>query len=174
MSSPSQDFCSRSPYSSVFRFVHPPLVLLVSFCVKFSHSRLFEWIVLYLILFQSLVLWFFVFLLRTMPPKGCGSKTLVKGLSSKTPKSARDENLLINPPVQPPSIPKALAKTSIDGNPFNAFPVKFCSDLYTKDYRQRSLVLERTSSKIISRHTNFYNVCRTRLASSSKLHWDHV
>ena len=99
MSSPSQDFCSRSPYSSVFRFVHPPLVLLVSFCVKFSHSRLFEWIVLYLILFQSLVAWFFVFLLRIVPSKGRGSKTPIKGSSSRTPNGARDENLPTNPPV---------------------------------------------------------------------------
>ncbi|RVW68348.1 hypothetical protein CK203_064542 [Vitis vinifera] len=43
----------------------------------------------------------------------------------------------------PPSIPKAPAKTSIDGIPFNAFPAKFCRDQYTKVYRQRSLVLER-------------------------------
>ena len=138
-----QDLYSSSPCSSVYRFVHPPLVLLVSFCVRFFHSRLFAWIVLYLILFQSLVDWFFVFLLRTMPPKGRGSKVLIQGSSSETPKSARDENLPINPSVQPPSIPKAPVKTSIDEIAFNAFSTKFCRNLYTKDYHQRSIVLER-------------------------------
>ena len=140
MSFPSQDLCFGSLCSSVYRFVIPPLFLLVSFCVRFSHSRLFEWIVLYLILFQSLVAWFFVFLLRTMPPKGRGSKAPIKGSFFRTSKGARDENLPINPPVQPSSIPKAPGKTSIDGIPFNAFPKKFYRDLYTKDYRQRSLI----------------------------------
>lgn len=78
-----------------------------------------------------------------MPPKGRGSKVHVKGLSSRTPKSARDENLPINPSVQPPSIPQAPAKTSIDGIAFNVFSTKFCRDLYTKDYHQRPIVLER-------------------------------
>ncbi|KAJ9682437.1 hypothetical protein PVL29_018368 [Vitis rotundifolia] len=78
-----------------------------------------------------------------MPPKGRGSKALVKGSSSRTPKGARDENLPINPPIQTLSIPKAPTKTSIDGIPFNAFPKKFYRDLYTKVYSQRSLVLER-------------------------------
>ncbi|RVX07498.1 hypothetical protein CK203_025266 [Vitis vinifera] len=78
-----------------------------------------------------------------MPPKGCRSKAHVKGSSSRTSKGARDENLPIIPSIQPPSIPKALAKTSIDGIPFNAFPAKFCRDQYTKVYHQRSLVLER-------------------------------
>ncbi|KAJ9705777.1 hypothetical protein PVL29_003736 [Vitis rotundifolia] len=78
-----------------------------------------------------------------MPPKGCRSKAPVKGSSSKTSKSARDENLPINPPIQPLCILKAPAKTSIDGIPFNAFPAKFCRDLYTKVFCQRSLFLER-------------------------------
>ncbi|KAJ9693603.1 hypothetical protein PVL29_009523 [Vitis rotundifolia] len=78
-----------------------------------------------------------------MPPKGRGSKAPVKWSSFRTLKGARDKNLPINPLVQPPRIPKAPAKTSIDGIPFNAFPAKFCRDLYTKDYHQRSLVLER-------------------------------
>lgn len=34
-------------------------------------------------------------------------------------------------------------KASIDGIPFNAFPVKFCRDLYTKVYHHKSFVLER-------------------------------
>ncbi|KAJ9673019.1 hypothetical protein PVL29_026341 [Vitis rotundifolia] len=67
-----------------------------------------------------------------MPPKGRRSKAPVKGSSSKTSKRARNENLPINPPVQPPCIPKAPAKTSIDGIHFNAFLAKFCKDLYTK------------------------------------------
>ncbi|KAJ9682773.1 hypothetical protein PVL29_018655 [Vitis rotundifolia] len=78
-----------------------------------------------------------------MPSKGRRSKAPVKGSSSKTSKSARDENLPINPLVQPLCILKAPAKTSIDGIPFNAFPAKFCRDLYTKVFRQGSLVLER-------------------------------
>ncbi|RVW15001.1 Copia protein [Vitis vinifera] len=52
------------------------------------------------------------------------SKAPVKGSSSRTSKGARDENLSIIPSIQPPSIPKAPAKTSIDGIPFNAFPAK--------------------------------------------------
>ena len=60
-----------------------------------------------------------------------------------TSKGARDENLPINPPVQPPSIPKASAKTFIDGIHCNVFLKNFGRDLYTKVYRQRSLVLER-------------------------------
>ena len=80
---------------------------------------------------------------RTMPLKVHGRKAPVKGSSSKTLKSARDENLPINPPIQTPSILKALAKTSIDGIPFNAFLIKFCRDLYTKVYYERSLVLKR-------------------------------
>ena len=52
------------------------------------------------------------------------------------------ENLPINLPIQTPSIPKALAKTSIDKIPFNAFPTKFYKDLYTKVYHQRFLVFE--------------------------------
>ena len=60
-----------------------------------------------------------------------------------TSKGAWNDNLPINPPVQPPSIPKASAKTSIDGIHCNVFLKKFCRDLYTKVYRQRSLVLER-------------------------------
>ncbi|KAL6348247.1 hypothetical protein AAG906_005539 [Vitis piasezkii] len=78
-----------------------------------------------------------------MPPKGRRSKAPVQGSSSRTSKGARDENLPIIPSIQPPSIPKAPAKTSIDGIPFNAFPAKLCRDQYTKVYRQRSLVLER-------------------------------
>ncbi|KAJ9702927.1 hypothetical protein PVL29_004600 [Vitis rotundifolia] len=78
-----------------------------------------------------------------MPLKGCGSKVPVKGSSSRTSKGARDENLPINPPVQPPSILKAPAKTSIDGIPFNTFLTKFCRDLYTKVFCQRSLILKR-------------------------------
>ncbi|KAJ9671091.1 hypothetical protein PVL29_027200 [Vitis rotundifolia] len=78
-----------------------------------------------------------------MPPKGCRNKAPVKGSSSKTSKSARDENLPINPSVQPLCILKAPAKTFIDGIPFNAFPTKFCRDLYTKVFRQRFLVLKR-------------------------------
>ena len=109
-SSLSQDLCYGSPCSSMYRFVILPLVLLVSFCVRFSHNKLFEWVVLYLILFQSLVAWFFIFLLRTMPPKGPRSKALIKGSFSRTSKGARDENLPINPPVQPPSIPKGSCK----------------------------------------------------------------
>ncbi|RVW89598.1 hypothetical protein CK203_036446 [Vitis vinifera] len=81
--------------------------------------------------------------LGNMPPKCRRSKAPVKGSSSRTSKGARDENLSIIPSIQPPSIPKAPAKTSIDGIPFNAFPAKFCRDQYTKVYRQRSLVLER-------------------------------
>lgn len=34
-------------------------------------------------------------------------------------------------------------KASIDGIPFNAFPAKFCRDLYTKVYHHKSFVLER-------------------------------
>ncbi|RVW35244.1 hypothetical protein CK203_085858 [Vitis vinifera] len=56
--------------------------------------------------------------------------------SSRTSKGARDENLPIIPFIQPPSIPKAPTKTSIDGIPFNAFPTKFRRDQYTKVYRQ--------------------------------------
>ncbi|RVX15405.1 hypothetical protein CK203_009278 [Vitis vinifera] len=74
---------------------------------------------------------------------GRRSKAPVKRSSSRTSKGARDENLPIIPSIQPPSIPKAPAKASIDGIPFNAFPTKFCRDQYTKVYRQRSLVLER-------------------------------
>lgn len=81
--------------------------------------------------------------LGNMPPKCRKSKAPVKGSSSRTSKGARDENLSIIPSIQPPSIPKAPAKTSIDGIPFNAFPAKLCRDQYTKVYRQRSLVLER-------------------------------
>ena len=81
--------------------------------------------------------------LGNMPPKGRRSKAPVKGSSSRTSKGARDENLSIIPSIQPLSIPKAPAKASIDGIPFNAFPTKFCRDQYTKVYRQRSLVLER-------------------------------
>ncbi|KAJ9692819.1 hypothetical protein PVL29_011757 [Vitis rotundifolia] len=78
-----------------------------------------------------------------MPLKGRGSKAPVKSSSSRTSKGARDENLPINPPVQPPCILKAPVKTSIDGIPFNAFPKKFCRDPYTKVFHQRSLVLEK-------------------------------
>ena len=78
-----------------------------------------------------------------MPPKCRRSKAPVKGSSSRTSKGARDENLPIIPSIQPPSIPKAPTKTSIDGIPFNAFPTKFRRDQYTKVYRQRSLFLER-------------------------------
>ena len=81
--------------------------------------------------------------LGNMPPKGRKSKAPVKGSSSRTSKGARDENLPIIPSIQPPSIPKAPAKTSIDGIPFNAFLAKFYRDEYTKVYHQRSLVLER-------------------------------
>ncbi|KAJ9682570.1 hypothetical protein PVL29_018484 [Vitis rotundifolia] len=78
-----------------------------------------------------------------MPSKNRGRKALAKGSSSKTLKAARDKNLAINPPIQTPSIPKTLAKTFTDGIPFNAFLSKFCKDLYTKVYCERSLVLER-------------------------------
>ncbi|KAJ9692515.1 hypothetical protein PVL29_011529 [Vitis rotundifolia] len=70
-----------------------------------------------------------------MPPKGHKRKALIKGSSSKTSKGARDENLSLIPHVQTPSIPKAPAKTSIDGIPFNAFPAKFFRDQYTKIYQ---------------------------------------
>ncbi|RVW78530.1 hypothetical protein CK203_049772 [Vitis vinifera] len=50
-----------------------------------------------------------------MPPKGRGNKAPVKGSSSRTSKGSRYKNLPINPSVQPPSIPKAPIKTSIDG-----------------------------------------------------------
>ena len=78
---------------------------------------------------------FYVFLHRTMPLKGRGSKAPIKGSSSKTPKGVRDENLPINPPIQHPSILKAPVKTSIDGIHFNAFLAKFCRRMYTKVYR---------------------------------------
>ncbi|KAL6320079.1 hypothetical protein AAG906_004478 [Vitis piasezkii] len=74
-----------------------------------------------------------------MPLKGRGSKALVKGSFSRTPKGARNENLPINPPVQHPSIPKAPVKASIDGIPFNAFSTKLDRDLYTKSYLKSSL-----------------------------------
>ena len=77
---------------------------------------------------------FYVFLHRTMPLKGRGSKAPIKGSSSKTPKGVRDENLPINPPIQPPSIPRAPTKASIYRIPFNAFPTKFCRDQYIKVY----------------------------------------
>ena len=48
----------------------------------------------------------------------------------------------INPPIQTPTIPKAPAKATIDGIPFNAFPTKICKDSYANVYRHRSLVLE--------------------------------
>lgn len=78
-----------------------------------------------------------------MPPKGRGSKAPIKGSFSRTLKGARNENLPINPLVQPPSIPKAPAKASIDGIPFNAFSTKLDRDLYTKVYHHMSLVLKR-------------------------------
>ena len=84
----------------MYKFIYPLLVLLISICVRFSHSRLFEWIVLYLILFQSFWLLGSLYcLLRTMPPTGRKSKAPVKGSSSRTLKGARDENLPINPAV---------------------------------------------------------------------------
>ena len=110
----------------MYRFILLPLVLLVSFCVRFSHSRVFEWVVWELCL-QKVV----------------EAKPLSKRSSSRTSKGAWDENLPINPPIQPPSIPKAPAKTFIDGIPFNVFQAKFCRDQYTKVYPQRSLVIER-------------------------------
>ena len=113
---------------------------------------------------------FKVLVLRTMPPKGRRSKALVKGSSSRTPKSVRDENLPINPPIQTPNIPKALVKTSIDGIHFNAFPKKSCRDLYTKVYRQRSFILERQLHLEL-----FLNIpIPTLFAELGWLHWDCI
>ena len=105
-----------------------------------------------------------------MPPKGRRSKALVKGSSSRTPKSVRDENLPINPPIQTPNIPKAPTKTSIDGIHFNAFPKKSCRDLYTKVYRQRSFILERQLHLEL-----FLNIpIPTLFAELGWLHWDCI
>ena len=51
--------------------------------------------------------------------------------------------MLVNPPIQPPYIPRAPMKATIDGIPFSALPVKICRDLYTKVYQHMSLVLKR-------------------------------
>ena len=120
----------RQPLLLCIQVCHFPLVL----CVW----QVFEWA-----LGLPTLLIFRVCVFRTMPPKSHGSKAPIKESSSKIPKGARDENLPINPPIQPPSIPKAPAKTFIDGIPFNVFQAKFCRDQYTKVYPQRSLVIER-------------------------------
>ena len=51
--------------------------------------------------------------------------------------------MLVNPPIQPPYIPRAPMKATIDGIPFSALPAKICRDSYTKVYQHMSLVLKR-------------------------------
>lgn len=48
-----------------------------------------------------------------MPPKCHGSKAPIKGSRFRFRNGDHDENLLINPPIQPPNIPKALVKASM-------------------------------------------------------------
>lgn len=78
----------------------------------------------------------------------------------------------INPPIQTPTIPKAPAKATIDGIPFNAFPTKICKDSYANVYRHRSLVLEQQLHLDSFKDTNSNFVYRTLMDPSSRIHQD--
>ena len=78
-----------------------------------------------------------------MPLKHCGSKVSIRGSSSRSRNGGWDEIMLVNPPIQPPYIPRAPMKATINGILFSALLVKICRDSYTKVYQHMSLVLKR-------------------------------
>ena len=87
-----------------------------------------------LVLFQFWLFRFLYLVLRIMSPKRCGSKVPVRGSNSRSQNGGWDENMHVNPYIQPPNIPKASTKATIDGILFSAIPTKICRDSYTNVY----------------------------------------